>query len=298
MTSSRDPAATLGLLYGLAGFGIWGLFPLYFKALQQVPAPEVLAHRVAWSTLLLLLLLGWHGRLPALAAELRAARRLGFYLLTTLLLAGNWLIFIWASQHGRVLEASLGYYINPLVNVALGMVVLGERLNPRQWLAVALAAAGVGLLVLGYGAVPWVSLGLALTWGGYGLLRKKAGFDPMLGLGAETLLLTPLAGGYLLWLGGQGQGALGHLGALTDTLLVLAGLATTVPLLCFLQAAQRLRLSTIGLMQYLTPTLQFLLAVGLMGERLDPAQFLTFALIWLGLAVYSLDALRVLRRAR
>ncbi len=277
----------IGLLNALGCFTLWGSFPLYFKLLQHVPALEVLAHRVLGSAVLLLaLILAW-GQWPALLAEFRNRRRLGFYLLTALLISGNWLLYIWAVQMGRILEASLGYYINPLVNVLLGMLFLGERLNSRQLLAVLIAAMGVLVLVIGHGVFPWISLTLAFSFGSYGLLRKKAGHAPTLGLCVETVLIAPIA---LLSLVAQGGGALGRVDGHTDMLLLGAGLVTVIPLLMFLQATQRLRLSTVGLIQYLTPTLQFLLAVAVYREPFTGIDQTAFGCIWLALALYSVDA--------
>jgi chloramphenicol-sensitive protein RarD len=277
----------IGLLNALGCFALWGSFPIYFKMLQHVPALEVLAHRVLGSAVLLVaLVLAW-GQWPALLAEFRNRRRLGFYLLTALLISGNWLLYIWAVQNGRILEASLGYYINPLVNVLLGMLFLGERLNPRQLIAVLIAATGVLALVIGYGVFPWISLTLAFSFGSYGLLRKKAGHAPALGLCVETVLIAPVA---LLYLTAQGGGMLGRVDGHTDALLLGAGLVTVIPLLMFLQATQRLRLSTVGLIQYLTPTLQFLLAVAVYLEPFTGIHQAAFGCIWLALALYSVDA--------
>ncbi|HRF45025.1 MAG TPA: EamA family transporter RarD [Candidatus Competibacteraceae bacterium] len=293
MVTSSSPShpaldsQAIGLLNALGCFTLWGSFPLYFKLLQHVPALEVLAHRVLGSAVLLLaLILAW-GQWPALLAEFRNCRRLGFYLLTALLISGNWLLYIWAVQNGRILEASLGYYINPLVNVLLGMLFLGERLNPRQLLAVLIAAMGVLVLVIGHGVFPWISLTLAFSFGSYGLLRKKAGHAPTLGLCVETVLIAPIA---LLFLAARGGGALGRVDGHTDMLLLGAGLVTVIPLLMFLQATQRLRLSTVGLIQYLTPTLQFLLAVAVYQEPFTGIDQAAFGCIWLALALYSVDA--------
>ncbi|MFO1371197.1 MAG: EamA family transporter RarD [Candidatus Competibacteraceae bacterium] len=278
-----------GFFSALGCFSIWGLFPVYFKALSQVPALEVLAHRVLWSIVVLLGLILVQGRLHALFAEFRNRRRIGFYLLTTLLISANWLLYIWAVQQGRILEASLGYYINPLVNVMLGVLFLDECLHPRQLSAVLIATFGVLVLVIGYGVFPWISLALALSFGGYGLLRKKAGYDATLGLAVETALLAPLAALLLLTLALSGAGALGMVNRHTDLLLLSAGLVTVVPLLMFLEAGRRLRLSTVGLIQYLTPTLQFLLAVVVYHEPFTSSHLLTFGCIWLALALYSAD---------
>ncbi|MFZ4790736.1 MAG: EamA family transporter RarD [Candidatus Competibacteraceae bacterium] len=286
---ARRPAnqTLTGVLNALGCFSCWGLFPIYFKLLQQVPALEVVAHRICGSALILLALIGLQGRWPALRSEFRDGRRLCFYLLTTLLISGNWLVYIWAVQQGRILDASLGYYINPLVNVLLGVLFLHERLNPRQWLAVAFAGVGVLTLVIGHGVFPWIALTLAFSFGSYGMLRKRAGLDPALGLAVETLLLAPVA---LLFLAALGGGALGRIDRQIDLLLLVAGLITVAPLLMFLEAGQRLQLSTIGLIQYLTPTLQFLLAVVVYHERFTGVHLAVFGCIWLALALYSGDA--------
>ncbi len=297
MTQSASPASPrpsdaslVGVASALGCFGVWGMFPIYFKALGHVPALEVLAHRVLWSAVLLVGLILAQGQWPALRAEFRNLRRLCFYLVTALLISGNWLLYIWAVQHGRILEASLGYYINPLVNVLLGVLFLRERLNPRQWSAVALAAAGVLILVVGHGVLPWISLTLAFSFGGYGLLRKKAGHAATLGLCVETVLLAPLALLFLVALAALGAGALGARNGQTDLLLLIAGPVTVAPLLLFLQATRLLRLSTVGLIQYLTPTLQFLLAVALYREPFTSIHLVAFGCIWLALALYSADA--------
>jgi len=279
--------AVIGLLNALGCFILWGSFPIYFKMLQHVPALEVLAYRVLGSAVLLVaLILAWR-KGSALRAEFRHRRRLAFYLLTALLISGNWLLYIWAVQNNRILEASLGYYINPLVNVLLGVLFLGERLNLRQGIAVLIAAIGVLVLVIGYGVFPWISLILALSFGSYGLLRKKAGHAATLGLCVETVLIAPVA---LLFLAAQGGGTLGQIDGYTDALLLGAGLVTVIPLLMFLQATQRLHLSTVGLIQYLTPTLQFLLAVVVYREPFTDIHQAAFGCIWLALALYSLDA--------
>lgn len=291
-SAKRLPAgiAFSGVLDALGCFTIWGLFPLYFKALNHVPAGEVLAHRVLWSVVVLLVLVALRGRQRKLLAEFRDWRHLRFYLITALLISANWLLYIWAVQNGRILEASLGYYINPLVTVVLGVLFLRERLNRRQWIAVVIAAVGVLVLVVGYGAFLWISLTLALSFGGYGLLRKKAGHDAVLGLCVETALLTPLA---LLFLSAhalRGSGALGTVNWHTDLLLLCAGPVTVVPLLMFLEAGRKLRLSTLGLIHYLTPTLQFLLAVVVYREAFTAMHLVAFGCIWLALALYSADA--------
>ncbi|MDZ7749084.1 MAG: EamA family transporter RarD [Halofilum sp. (in: g-proteobacteria)] len=281
-----------GAGYALAAFGIWGAFPLYFKAVASVPAPEVLAHRVVWSVFWVALLLFAVRQWAAVRAALASRRTLGMLTVSSLLIAGNWLIFIWAVAHDRVLEASLGYFITPLVSVLLGRIVLAERLERLQWLAVALAALGVAWTLVGLGALPWVSLGLAATFGSYGLARKVIDVGAIPGLFVETLVIGPLALAWLAWLGWRGSGTFGAAGPGFDLLLVAAGLVTATPLILFAQAARRLRLASVGLFQYIVPTAQMLLAVFAFGEAFTPDHAVTFGLIWAGLALYSVSAWR------
>lgn len=286
-----------GVAYAVSTYLTWGLFPIYFKALRGVPAVEVLAHRVVWSLVLVAAIVAIRSGFRALAAPFRPARRLPVLAATTALIATNWLVYIWAVQSGRVLEASLGYFLNPLVNVLLGVSFLGEALSGRQRAAVALAATGVAVLVVRAGAVPWIALVLATSFGLYGLLRKRAAIEPLGGLLAETALLAPAA---LLLLGARaaaGDGAFGS-SAGTSLLLAAAGPVTALPLVSFGLAIHRLRLSTMGLVQYLTPTGQFLLAVLAYREPFGAAHAAAFALIWTSLALYSWDALARSRGAR
>jgi chloramphenicol-sensitive protein RarD len=275
-----------GVAYAVSTYLAWGLLPLYFKALRPVPAVEVLAHRVVWSLLLLSAVLASRSGVRGFAAPFR---RLPLLAATTALIATNWLVYIWAVQSGRVLEASLGYFVNPLVNVLLGVVFLGEALSARQRGAVALAGAGVLVLVLRAGAFPWIALVLAASFGLYGLLRKRAAIDPVGGLLAETALLAPPAIAYLAFRAASGAGAFGTAPG-TSFLLAAAGPITALPLVGFGLAVHRLRLSTMGLVQYLAPTGQFLLAVLLYREPFGPAHAVAFALIWTSLGLYSWDA--------
>ncbi len=287
--TDRDRALA-GLGFGLAAYTIWGLLPAFLKLLVAVPPVEILAHRIVWSVLLLgavvTMVRGW----PRAMAVLRAPRLLGLLVLTALLIGGNWLLYIWAVNSAHVIETSLGYFINPLLNVALGVLVLGERLGRAQLASVALAGAGVLYLGLAQGGVPWISLGLAISFSLYGLVRKMAPVDPLTGLFAETLLLAPAALVLLLTLGAQGRGSFGADGA-TDLLLLASAALTAGPLLMFAAAGKRLRYATIGLLQYIAPTMQFLLAVLLFREPLSPAHLVAFPLIWTGLAIFALDAL-------
>jgi len=287
-----------GPLAAAIAYCLWGLFPLYIKQLPQVPALEIVLHRSAWSVVFVFGLLALLRRFAWLPAVLRQPRTLGVFSLSALLLAGNWLLYVWAVNNGRVLDASLGYFINPLLNVVLGTVVLHERPRPLQWAAVALAAAGVLWLALGAGHVPWVSLVLALSFGLYGLLRKTATLGAIEGLALETLLLAPLAFGGLLWLGAQGQLHFTQDGPATAAWLLAGGPFTAVPLLLFAFGARRVTLATLGLLQYLGPSIQFVLGVFVYHEPFSASRGAGFVLIWAALAVYSAESWRVLQRQR
>ena len=284
-----------GLAYGLAAYGAWGVFPIYLKAVRTVPILEVLCHRVVWALAILLVLTGVRGELRAVADALRHRRALLVLSGSTVFIALNWLVYIYSVTHDRILESSLGYYINPLISVLLGVVLLRERLEPLMKAAALLAAAGVVWLAIGLGQLPWISLVLAFSFGLYGLLRKIAPVGALTGLTVETLLLAPLAAGYLVWAEARGRATFlsGRWGI--DVLLLLAGPVTAIPLLCFAAAARRLPLSTIGFMQYISPTLQFLLAVTVYGGPFDRARAGAFACIWLAVALFAFDSVR--RRA-
>jgi chloramphenicol-sensitive protein RarD len=291
---SRDRSAA-GAVYALLAYGWWGLTPVYWKALQVVPPLEILAHRVVWalalSASILTLVAGWR----EVRLILSDRRRLAALVVTSGLIATNWLIYIWAVNTGQVLAASLGYYLNPLVNVALGALVLRERLRVGQWTAVAIAAFGVGYLALDAGSLPWISLTLATTFGLYGLIRKAAPVSSLGGLVVETLILFPLAVGLIASAELTARGALSNLDALgirIGFLLLGAGVVTALPLIWFASAARRLQLSTVGLFQYLAPSLNFLLAVALYDEAFTRTQAVTFGCIWLALAIYALSARR------
>ena len=282
----------LGLLYGFLAYGLWGVFPVYFKALAGVSAVEVLAHRVTWAFPMLaaLVLRERHGR--DIVRALTTRRTLLTLLATTALIAINWLVYIYSVATGRILESSLGYFINPLVNVAMGVVLLHERLTVAKRVAVALAGAGVLWLTLGVGALPWISLTLAFSFATYGLLRKLVPVGALVGLTIETMLLFPAAVAWLAWAETHGTAAFLQRGVRMDLLLVLAGPLTAIPLLWFTGAARRLPLSTLGFLQYLAPSLQFLLAVFVYGEPLDGARLVAFGLIWAALAVFAYSTLR------
>lgn len=284
--------ARIGVMYGIACYAWWGLAPLYFKAIRQVPAPEVLAHRIIWSLVLLYLLVRWRGKTALVFTALADRRTLLTLVGTTLLIAVNWLTFIWAIAHDQLLQASLGYYMNPLINVLLGFVFLRERLRGTQWFCVLLAGIGVTYLTLSSGQAPVLALILGWTFAFYGLLRKTVRADALTGLLIETALLAPLSVGYLIWLFANGDNVFAAQSRTTDLLLLAAGIVTATPLLWFSNAARRLRLSTIGFLQYIAPSLQFLLAVVLFAEPFTRKHQFSFACIWVALALFSLDAWR------
>jgi len=280
-----------GIVYAALAYLCWGLFPLYFRLLKNVPSLEVVAHRTVWSLLFVSLLLLSLRRLAWLAPVLRRPRVLGLFMLSASLLVINSLSYVWAVQNSHVLDASLGYFINPLVNVALGFFFLRERPRPVQWIAVALAAAGVMWLTVQTGRLPWIALVLAFSFGLYGLVRKTAPLGPLEGLGLETLLMAPVATAALVFWTIQGTSAFAIGEPTTILWLLLAGPLTAVPLLLFAAGARRLPLTTLGLVQYISPSMQFMLAVWLFHEPVAPARMIAFGLIWAALAVYSAEGL-------
>lgn len=281
-----------GLAFAVAAYSWWGLGPIYFKAVRHVAPLEILAHRVIWSFVALLILVSLRRRWDALRSAIRHRPTLLILFATSAIVSSNWFIFIWAITHDRVLEASLGYFINPLVNVLLGFVVLKERLTPTEWFAVAIAAAGVAWLTATSGVVPWISLALAVTFALYGLLRKIARVDSLEGLTIETGTVLAVAAGYLALLELRGEAAFLSVSAATDVLLLLAGVVTATPLIWFAIAVKRLKLATIGILQYISPTFQFALAVFAYGEPFDRTRFFAFAVIWISLAMYTGDNLK------
>lgn len=292
-----DRTALIGGFYAVGAFGTWGVLPIYFKIMEATPPAEILAHRIVWSAILVGLMLKFLGRWQEVLAILANRRLLMWLCVSSLLLSGNWMLFIWAVTNGHILQGSLGYYINPMVNVVLGVLLLGERLSRAQWVAVALSAAGVGVLALGVGEFPWIAVSLALLFGFYGYVRKTAPAGAATGLFVETLVVVLPALGYLMYLGWNGVGAFGATSVSYDLLLVFGGVITASPLIMFTAAARRLRYATVGLFQYLAPTMQFLVAVFLYDEAFTDAHKITFCMIWLALAIYSADTFMGRRRA-
>ena len=288
----------LGLIYAASAFLIWGLSPLYWKALGAVPALEIIAHRVVWSFLFLMGLILLQRRWSEFAEILKSGRMLLTLMLTAILVSANWLLYIWAVNNNHMLQASLGYYINPLVNVVLGMLFLRERLRRPQILAVMLAAGGVLYLTTAYGEFPWIALTLALSFGLYGLIRKVAPVGALVGLAVETMLLSPPALIYLIHLDSQEADTILRVSLKLDLLLIGCAPMTAAPLLFFTLGAKRLYLSTLGLMQYIGPSGMFLLAIFYYNEPFSTTQIWTFAMIWAALGIYSTDSVIYYRRER
>jgi chloramphenicol-sensitive protein RarD len=281
-----------GIAYAGLGFVLWGLFPLYFRQIVSVPPLEVVLHRSVWSLVFLLGVLAVLRRFGWLRKVVSQPRQLGLFAISAVLLSGNWLVYVFAVQTGHVVEASLGYFINPLVNVLLGVLVLQERLRRLQWVAVALAALGVLWLTIHAGRPPWIALVLALSFGVYGLMRKTATLGALEGLALETLLLAPVVVPLLVWWTCSGNGALARGDMALNGWLLLAGPLTVAPLLLFAAGARRLPLSTVGLLQYISPTIQLGLAVWVFGEAFDRARLAGFVLIWAALALVTADSWR------
>jgi len=291
-----DREARLGVAYGLAAYGAWGLVPIYFKQVVHVDPLEVLVHRVIWSVALLALMLLLTGRFRDAVRAIAHKKTMLLLAGTTVLIAINWYLFIWAVGQNLVLQASLGYFINPLVNVLLGFVFLRERLRPLQTASVALAAGAVAYLTLSGGEFPWIALTLAMSFGFYGLLRKVARVGATAGLAAETTALLPAAIGYAVYLHMTGASVFANVSRYDDALLIAAGAVTTIPLLWFANAAKRLRLATLGFLQYIAPTGHFLLAVLVYRETFDLTRGISFVCIWTALGLYSFDTVRAQRR--
>jgi len=281
-----------GLFYGLGAYLLWGVLPAYFKALTHVSPGEILGHRILWSLLFLGTLVILWKRWSAIRRAVADRKVLLTLMATSVLIAINWLVYIMAVVTGHVLEGSLGYYLNPLVSILLGVVMLGERLNRPQIAATALASSGVAVLAVGAGAGLWISLTLAASFATYGFLRKVTPVEAVEGLTIETVLLAPFALFWVMWLDAQGSGGLSHWSLPTALLLVLGGAITAIPLLMFTAAARRLPLTTLGFLQYIAPSMQFGMAVVLFGEALTTAHIICFALIWTALAIFTLDSWR------
>ena len=278
-----------GIWNGLAAYVMWGFFPIYWKLLHEVPALEVIGHRIGWSFLLLIFVILLTKQWKVFRSVALVPKVIGIYALAGILLSINWLIYVWGVNSGFIVETSLGYFINPLISVLLGVLLLRERLRAMQWVAVGLAAAGVIYLTVTYGRPPWIALSLAFSFGIYGLVKKLAPLGSLYGLTLETALVFPIALIYLMFVQFTGTSAFLHQGALTDILLIGTGAVTSIPLLMFASAAREIPLTMIGILQYIAPTLQFLIGVFLYHEPFDQSRLLGFSLVWLALIIFWVE---------
>jgi chloramphenicol-sensitive protein RarD len=287
-----------GLLAALSAFAIWGLFPLYFHPLRQVSSVQVIAHRVVWSCLFVLAWIGIRREMATLRATFADRSVVWRLAVSATLISVNWLIYVWGVTHGHVIETSLGYFIGPLVNVVLGVGLLSEKLSPAQWLAVALAVGGVSYLAIMTGSFPWIALTLAFSFATYGLIRKVVKVESLPALATETLLLAPLAAAYLLWCESARTGALGHSAPVVNALLIGSGPVTAIALFLFAYGTRLLPYSTVGVLQYITPTLQFICGVFVLHEPFDRARAVGFTIIWAALLIYAGEGLRLSGKQR
>jgi chloramphenicol-sensitive protein RarD len=295
--SRPTPAQTRGVIAATSCYFLWGLVPIYWKQLATINPVELIAHRHFWSLVFVLALVVMQGRLADVPAALNSGRAFGLNFLSATMLTCNWLLYVWGVNTGHVIECSLGYFLVPLVNVGMGRFALHEHLRRLQWTAIALAVVGVGILVLQLGRPPWIALGLATSWGAYSFMRKKSPLAPLVGLTVETLLLAPLAVGFLAWQHYNGAGALGRVDLRLHVLVLSSGVITAIPLLLFAYGAQRIRLSTLGLLQYVAPSVQFVIALAVYHEPFSRDRLLSFGFIWAALALYTIDNVIAQRRA-
>lgn len=287
-----------GFAYALTVYVLWGFLPIFMKAVAHIPAPEVVAHRIVWSVPIAGLVLLWLGRTADVKLALRSPRMLGMAALTAVLITINWGIYVWAISAGRTIETALGYYINPLFSIFLGALLLKERPNPAQMVAIALATSAVAVLAFDAGGLPWVSIGLCVTWGFYAFFRKTLPVGPNQGFFLEVLLLAIPALGYIVWLTLTGQGHFGGTGSTDLILLMSCGIVTAIPLMIYANGAKLLRLSTIGILQYIAPTIIFLIAVFVFHEPFGTTKLIAFGLIWAALVIYSVAMLAESRARR
>ncbi|MDX9992180.1 MAG: EamA family transporter RarD [Anaerolineales bacterium] len=285
-----------GLLLALGAYFTWGLFPMYWKLLQAVPAPQLLGHRIVWSFVLLIVMLSLRGGIKALRPKIFDLKILGIYAIAAILVGINWLVYVWAVNASFIVETSLGYFINPLLSVVLGMIFFKERLRPLQWIPILLATSGVVYLTILYGRLPWIALTLAFSFGFYGLVKKMAPLNSAEGVTLETGILFMPALIYLVFVEINGAGAFAHSGLSATLLMIGAGLVTTIPLLMFAAATHRIPLTMVGLMQYLAPTMQFLIGIFVYQESFSIQQLLGFGLVWLGLLAFAAESLYRNRR--
>ena len=291
MVEDKAKVRSLGLLFGVSAYTLWGLFPIYWPLLKPANPLEIVSHRAVWTLVFCFIILALTKTLKSTLSLLKRPKIVAGLFLSSILISINWIIYIYAANTGHVIEASLGYFINPLVVIATGVIVLKEKMRPLQWSAVGIAAIGVAVLTIDYGRLPWIALGLALSWGSYGLVKKQLGLGALEGLSIETLLSSGFYLGYLIWLGNRGEGKFSH--SLTLTLLLIGGGAVTaIPLLLFNGSTNRLPLTLVGLLQYITPTIQFCIGVWYYHEDMPAARWAGFLIIWVALMSLALDLIR------
>ena len=281
----------LGLLFGISAYSLWGAFPLYWPLLEPANPLEIVSHRAVWTLVFCFIVLATTKALKSTLATLKQPKITARLFLTSILISINWLVYIWATNNGHVVEASLGYYINPLIIIGFGVILLKEKMRPLQWVAVTIASIGVLVLTIDYGRLPWIALALAISWGSYGLIKKQLGLGALEGLAIETLISAFFYLGYLVYIGNQGTGQFGHSWGLT-VLLMSAGAVTAIPLLLFNGSTNRLPFTTIGLLQYITPTLQFSVGVWIRHEDMPTARWVGFLIIWAALVTLAIDLIR------
>lgn len=279
-----------GILYGIGAYALWGFFPLYWKFLHDVPALQVIGHRISWSFILLLAYILLTRQWIGFRSVAFKWKTIGIYSIAAVLLFFNWLIYVWGVNAGFIVETSLGYFINPLLSVLLGVIFLRERLRPLQWVPVGLAAIGVVYLTFAYGRLPWIALSLAFTFGFYGFVKKLSPLGSLYGLTLETGIIFPVALIYLVVIGANGTGHFMQDGALVDVLLMGGGIVTTIPLLMFASAAKQIPLTVVGLLQYIAPTLQFLIGVFVYKETFDFSRFIGFGIVWVALIIFAVES--------
>ncbi len=291
MVEDKAKVRSLGLLFGVSAYTLWGLFPIYWPLLKPANPLEIVSHRAVWTLVFCFIILALTKTLKSTLSLLKRPKIVAGLFLSSILISINWIIYIYAANTGHVIEASLGYFINPLVVIATGVIVLKEKMRPLQWTAVGIATIGVGVLTIDYGRLPWIALGLALSWGSYGLVKKQLGLGALEGLSIETLLSSGFYLGYLIWLGNRGEGHFTY--SLTLTLLLIGGGAVTaIPLLLFNGSTNRLPLTLVGLLQYITPTIQFCIGVWYYHEDMPAARWAGFLIIWVALMSLALDLIR------
>jgi chloramphenicol-sensitive protein RarD len=291
MVEDKAKVRSLGLLFGVSAYTLWGLFPIYWPLLKPANPLEIVSHRAVWTLVFCFIILALTKTLKSTLALLKRPKIVAGLFLGSILISINWIIYIYAANTGHVIEASLGYFINPLVVIATGVIVLKEKMRPLQWSAVGIASIGVAVLTIDYGRLPWIALGLALSWGSYGLVKKQLGLGALEGLSIETLLSSGFYLGYLIWLGNRGEGQFSHSLALT-LLLIGGGAVTAIPLLLFNGSTNRLPLTLVGLLQYITPTIQFCIGVWYYHEDMPAARWAGFLIIWVALMSLALDLIR------